>query len=70
MERYPLSKFILEMKEVQPKWQAHLRDYPIRHVDTDRKYWEKVRGVPSHQLNTDLKDNNLEDLVPVDPIIR
>nr|DAS29261.1 MAG TPA: hypothetical protein [Caudoviricetes sp.] len=38
MERYPLSKFILEMKEVQPKWQAHLHDYPLRHVDTNRKY--------------------------------
>lgn len=50
MERYPLSKFILEMKEVQPKWQAHLHDYPLRHVDTNRKYWETTRGVPSHQL--------------------
>ena len=69
MERYPLSKFILEMKEIQPKWQSHLHDYPIRHVDTDRKYWEKVRGVPSHSLRCELCDRELQDLVPYDPVL-
>lgn len=69
MERYPLSKFILEMKEVQPKWQAHLVDYPLRHVDTDRKYWETTRGVPSHQLRCELCDRELQDLVPYDPVM-